>query len=178
MRRLPLKPQTADVQFTIRDYRAADFDRLWQIDQRCFPNGLAYSQMELTGFVMRRNAITLVAEARSDEASRADQGTDAPAKDQRIAGFVVAHPIRGRIGRILTLDIVPEARRSGLASRLMQECEQRLRAAGCTQVYLETAVNNEPALKLYQKLGYEIVRTLPDYYSSHALDAFQMTKRL
>ena len=176
-----MKPQTADVQFTIRDYRAADFDRLWQIDQLCFPDGIAYTQMELSGFIMTRNAITLVAEmqaANTGEADQADQGTDAPTKGGRIAGFAVAHSIRGRIGRILTLDILPEARRLGLASRLMQKIEQRLRAAGCTQIYLETAVNNESALQLYHKLGYQIVRTLPEYYSSQSLDAFQMAKRL
>ena len=91
---------------------------------------------------------------------------------------MVAQPIRGRIGRILTLDIVPEARRFGLASQLMLECEHRLRVVGCTQVYLETAVNNEAALRLYHKLGYQIVRTLPEYYSSQSLDAFLMAKGL
>jgi ribosomal protein S18 acetylase RimI-like enzyme len=60
----------------------------------------------------------------------------------------------------------------------MKECEGRLRAAGCTLVYLETAVNNEPAQRLYHKLGYQIVRTLPGYYSSQSLDAYQMTKQL
>ena len=92
-----------------------------------------------------------------------------------IAGFAVAQPIR-KIGRILTLDIVPEARRFGLGSRLMQDCEKRLRAAGCQQVFLETAVNNEAALGLYHKLGYEIIRTLPLYYPTHALDAYLMGK--
>jgi len=176
-----MKAQTADVQFTVRDYQAADFDRLWQIDQLCFPPGIAYTQMDLTGFIMKRNAITLVAEVQPANAiagGKHAQGTDAPANRASIAGFVVAHPIRGRIGRILTLDIVPEARRFGLASQLMQECEQRLRTVGCTQVYLETAVNNEAALGLYHKLGYQIVRTLPEYYSSQSLDAFQMAKRL
>ena len=91
---------------------------------------------------------------------------------------MVAHPQRGKYGRILTLDILPEARRVGLATGLMMECEQRLRALGCVDVYLETAVDNEPALRLYRKLGYEIIRTLPEYYSSHRLDAFQMGKRL
>ncbi len=167
------------MQFTIRDYRAADFDRLWQIDQACFPDGIAYTQMDLTGFIMKRNAITLVAEmqmASVEEISPAD--SDVSADGARIAGFAVAHPTRGKIGRVLTLDIVPEARRCGLASRLMEACERRMRAAGCTKVYLETAVNNEPALKLYHKLGYEVVRTLPEYYSSHSLDAFLMTKSL
>jgi ribosomal protein S18 acetylase RimI-like enzyme len=155
--------------FRIRDYRAGDFDRLWQIDQLCFPLGIAYTQMELTGFIARRNAVTLVGESQHQKS----------ALDARwIAGFVVAHPVRAKYGRILTLDILPEARRVGLATELMMECEQRLRSLGCSDVYLETAVDNEAAVRLYRKLGYEILRTLPEYYSSHALDAFQMGKRL
>jgi [ribosomal protein S18]-alanine N-acetyltransferase len=157
---------TETVDFVIRDYRAADFDRLWRIDQLCFPPGIAYTQMDLTGFITRRKAITLVAEfaAGSEFAGG-------------IAGFAVAQPIR-KIGRILTLDIVPEARRFGLATRLMQECEKRLRTLDCEQAYLETAVNNQPALDLYHKLGYEILRTLPLYYPTHALDAYLMGKLL
>ncbi len=160
-------PQSADVGFIIRNYRAADFDRLWQIDQLCFPPGIAYSQMELSGFITRRNAITLVGELQN-----------ANENDDPIAGFVIAHPIRRKYGRILTLDILPQARRSGLATKLMNASEERVRALGCGEMYLETAVNNEPALKLYRKLGYEILRTLPEYYTSHSLDAYLMGKRL
>jgi ribosomal-protein-alanine N-acetyltransferase len=148
------------VQFTIRDYRSADFDRLWQIDQLCFPDGIAYTQMDLTGFIGMRNAVTLVAEAQSYQPDRSSG--PAPAGPSPIAGFVVAHRVRGATGRIVTLDVVPEVRRRGLASRLMQEA----------------AVNNEPGLRLYHKLGYEIVRTLPEYYSSQSLDAFQLRKSI
>ena len=152
--------------FFIRKFRAEDFDRLWKIDQICFPPGIAYTQMDLTGFITRRKAITLVAEFA--------EGTEFAGG---IAGFAVAQPIR-KVGRILTLDILPEARRFGLATRLIQECEARLRTAGCEQVYLETAVNNEPAIQLYGKLGYEILRKLPLYYPTHALDAYLMGKVL
>jgi [ribosomal protein S18]-alanine N-acetyltransferase len=173
-----MKAQTADGQFTIRDYRAADFDRLWQIDQLCFPAGIAYTQMDLTGFIMRRNAITLVAEAQPANSEEHGKHADVPSNHASIVGFVVAQPIRGKTGRILTLDIAPEARRVGLASLLIQECERRLRAVGCIEAYLETAVNNEPALRLYRKLGYEVLCTLPGYYPSHSLDAYLMGKRL
>jgi ribosomal-protein-alanine N-acetyltransferase len=176
-----MKAQTAEVQFSIRDYRAQDFDQLWQIDQLCFPRGIAYTQMELTGFIAKRKAITLVAEAptvTSDTNGLRGQHAAASTSLPQIAGFVVAQPIRGQVGHVVTLDIVPEARRFGLASRLMKECEQRLRTAGCILAYLETAVNNGPAQRLYHKLGYEIVRTLPGYYSSQCLDAFQMAKHL
>ena len=157
---------TEGVDFVIRDYRAADFDTLWQIDQVCFPPGIAYTQMDLTGFVTRRKAITRVAEFHDEESGA-----------RGIAGFAVAQPIRN-IGRIMTLDILPEARRFGLGSRLMEDCEARLRAAGCQQVFLETAVDNEGAIGLYRKLGYQIVRTLPLYYPTHALDAYLMGKEL
>src|SRR5271169_1273207 len=98
---------TDRVDFVIRPYQAADFDRLWHIDQLCFPPGIAYTQMDLTGFITRRKAITLVAEF--VEGNECAGG---------IAGFAVAQPTR-KIGRILTLDIVPQARRFGLATRLV-----------------------------------------------------------
>ncbi len=176
MRRIPspsqalpkpwLPAQTDSVDFVIRSFRPDDFDRLWQIDQRCFPAGIAYTQMELSGFIMRRNAITLVAEFPSEVT---------PARS--IAGYAIAQPFR-RMGRIVTLDIAPEARRYGLGSRLMQECEERVRQRGCTEIHLETAVDNQPALHLYRKLGYRIVRTLPAYYHAHSLDAYLMAKAL
>lgn len=196
LRDLPRRPQTADVQFILRDYRAADFERLWQIDQLCFPEGISYTQMELSGFITRRNAVTLVA----DFDPHSDQGKLPVSGDQtgnglephasaaelpemvlgpeKIAGFIIAHPVRGKSGRILTLDIIPTARQRGLASLLMNECERRMRSLGCKEMYLETAVNNEPAQRLYRKHGYQILRTLPDYYSSHSLDAFLMGKAL
>ena len=154
------------VEFLIRDYRAADFDCLWAIDQTCFPPGIAYTQMDLTGFVTRRKAITLVAEFPPE--GRFERG---------IAGFAVAQPIRN-IGRILTLDILPEARRHGLGTRLMKATESRLISAGCRQIFLEAAVNNNAARALYERLGYSIVRTLPLYYPTHALDAYLMGKEL
>ncbi|MGA3055221.1 MAG: N-acetyltransferase [Candidatus Korobacteraceae bacterium] len=184
------------MQFNLRNYRAADFERLWQIDQLCFPQGISYTQMDLSGFITRRNAITLVAdfaelhderEKLAVSALHSANGmnprvpgavlSETVGTTQAIAGFIIAHPVRGKAGRILTLDIVPAARRLGLGSLLMQECEHRLRCFGCNEVYLETAVNNEPALQLYRKLGYRVLRTLPDYYAA-SLDAFLMWKPL
>ncbi len=169
---LELPSHRPEAAFTIRDYRAADFDRLWQIDQLCFAPGIAYTQMELFGFILRRNAITLLGEWPQKSFTIAENDGN------RIAGFAVAHPVQRKYGRILTLDVLPQARRLGLATALMNTCEHRVRSMGCKYMYLETAVDNEPALRLYRKLGYEILRTLPEYYSSHSLDAFQMGKRL
>jgi ribosomal-protein-alanine N-acetyltransferase len=165
------------VDFVIRLYRATDFDRLWQIDQACFPEGIAYTQMELSGFITRRNAITLVAELSSSSEGSGSKPGHGTTKKNSIAGYVIAQPLR-KTGRIITLDILPEARRHRLGSKLVLACEDRLRQRGCTEMYLETAVDNEAALKLYHKMGYTILRTLPGYYHAHGLDAFLMGKAL
>ena len=163
-----------------------------------FRAGIAYSQMELSGFITRRNAITLVAEAAAtdqhgvhqagrsssseelqdplpaNEAGMGHPGRTRQAMDA-IAGFAIAQPYK-KHGRILTLDVLPQARRSGLGSTLLLECEARLRQRGCAEVYLETAVDNGAALKLYHKLGYRILRTLPGYYQPPDSTPFSWAK--
>ena len=164
--------------FVLRPYRAADFDRLWQIDQQCFPEGISYTQMELSGFITRRNAITIVAEvAHSNEPAGDTQPGEKSKTPASIPGFAIAQPFR-KTGHIVTLDVLPSARRHGLGSKLILACEERLRQRGCTQIYLETAVDNEAAIKLYRKMGYTILRTLPGYYHAHGLDAFLLSKAL
>jgi [ribosomal protein S18]-alanine N-acetyltransferase len=174
---LNVATQSTRARFSIREYRPTDFETLWELDQLCFPRGIAYSQQELSSFLARRHAISLVAEPDGD-VDADSTGVPVDSSRLKIAGFVVAHAIRHKYGRILTLDILPQARRFGLGTTLMMACEERLRSGGCTAVFLETAVNNEAALQLYRKLGYEVVNILPDYYASHSLDAFAMGKVL
>jgi len=169
---------TSPVDFVLRLYRSADFDRLWQIDQACFLPGIAYTQMDLFGFITRRNAITIVAEfPRPDQDQAKSKPTDIATQPDSIAGFAIAQPFL-KTGRIITLDVLPEARRHGLGSKLVVACEDGVRQRGCKEIYLETAVDNEPALNLYQKMGYRILRTLPGYYHAHGLDAFLLGKAL
>ena len=143
----------------LRPFRPADLDTLWRIDQECFPPGIAYSRAELVHYVKQRGAFTLVGE-----------------KDVAIAGYVVAE-LHGSQGHIVTLDVLPPVRRSGLGSKLMSAAEEHLRAAGCSRVSLETAVDNAAALAFYKRHGYSVVGTIPRYYQN-SLDALRMEKQL
>jgi ribosomal protein S18 acetylase RimI-like enzyme len=80
-------------------------------------------------------------------------------------------------GHIITIDVITEARRSGVGSLLLQAAEHRLRAAGCQRVGLETAVDNLSALSFYKRHGYVVARTWPRYYSN-GIDALVMKKQL
>ena len=151
-----------------RDYRSGDLRRLWEIDQQCFARGIAYSQRELAYYIAAPGAFTLVAETTGPE-----EGETKP----EIVGFLIAHKLRRGVGHIVTIDVLAEARHAGLGSRLMEECETRLRAAGCTAVYLETAVDNLVALRFYKRLHYTVLRTIPRYYLD-SIDALLMGKKL
>ena len=73
--------------------------------------------------------------------------------------------------------MLPEARRAGIGSLLMEECETRLRAAECKAVFLETAVDNDTALRFYKRLRYSVLKTIPRYYLD-SIDALLMGKKL
>ena len=149
------------VGFTIRDYRAQDFERLWEIDHLCFPAGIAYSRHELGVYIRRRNAFTLVAEERSN----------------RIIGYLVADVGRKKIGHIITIDVLADARKQRVGTILLEAAEQRLTSLGCRLVYLETAVDNAPAISFYKRHDYHVIETMPRYYSN-GVDALVFEKHL
>jgi ribosomal-protein-alanine N-acetyltransferase len=144
----------------VRDYRPEDFETLWRMDQECFGPGIAYSKQELKSYIRSRTTFTIVA---------ADTG------NHGVRGFIVVH--RGSTGHIITIDVAPDARRSGVGSMLMFSAEQRLRAAGIRAIGLETAVDNVGALAFYKRHGYNVIRTWPRYYSN-GVDALVLRKEL
>jgi len=150
------------MKFRLRDFHGKDFDTLWKIDQQCFPAGIAYSRFELKVYMKRRNSFTLVAEGGESAA---------------VLGFIVAECARQRSGHIITIDVLPVARRSGIGAELLRAAETRLAAAGCERVMLETAVDNTAALAFYKRQSYFLIKTIPRYYGND-VDAFVMQKDL
>jgi ribosomal protein S18 acetylase RimI-like enzyme len=55
--------------------------------------------------------------------------------------------------------------------------EERLQSVSCRRIYLETAVDNLPAIAFYKRHKYSVVRTVPRYYSN-GVDAFLLEKNL
>jgi ribosomal-protein-alanine N-acetyltransferase len=170
------------VPFAIRDYEPADFEALWRIDQDCFPPGISYSRAELKFYMRRRGSFTLLAVESAESATAAtDSGTaeknsPPPPLPSAVAGFLVAEADRGS-GHIITIDVLGAARRSGVGSLLLRAAEDRLRAAQCRSVELETAVDNLSALSFYKRHGYDVIKTFPRYYSN-GLDALVLEKNL
>jgi ribosomal-protein-alanine N-acetyltransferase len=171
-------PYNTSVLFSMRDFHKADFETLWRIDQSCFGPGVSYSRPELSAYIMMRGAFTLVAEANVEigrNGAVPEEGVTFG--DPWILGFVVASLNTRGGGHIITIDVIPKARRAGVGSALLAAAEKRLKSTGGTRVRLETAVNNAGALAFYKRHSYNVFKTIPRYYPD-GTDAFVMEKDL
>ena len=154
----------------LRKYQPQDFERLLEIDTACFVEGIAYSEREMRYFLRQPSSIKLIGEEEKEGPQR------------EIQGFIIADHFRVRrtkehMGRIITIDVLPEARRTGLGSHLLAAAEEELKKLGCGHVSLETAVDNFAALHFYKKHSYTGLKILPRYYLN-SIDALLMGKKL
>lgn len=67
---------------------------------------------------------------------------------------------RGWTARLAAMAVVPDARGQGVGSALMEALIAEAQARGDRAMVLEVIAGNEPALRLYQKCGFAVVREL------------------
>jgi ribosomal-protein-alanine N-acetyltransferase len=92
------------------------------------------------------------------------------------AGFVLVRAIAGE-AEILTLAVLPEARRQGLGQGLMAAALARAAARGAAAMLLEVATDNAPAQALYASLGFAKVGRRRRYYAD-GRDALVLRREL
>jgi len=145
----------------VRQAVNSDFPTLLSIDAASFPPGIAYDSSELSYFMKREGAETLVAEI-----------------DGNIIGFLLMEVRRRKkSATIITLDIRNQYWRQGHASELLAASEEILRARTIQRYELQVDVTNSGAIAFYEKHGFETVCTLKRYYPN-GNDAYLMVKRL
>ena len=148
----------------IRPFQGPDLVRLYQLDQVCFPHGVAYSRAELQYFLTHPRCSCWIVEQ----------------PESKLAGFVIlerasrnGHPA----GHIITLDVDPAERRHGLGTLLMQTAEAQMKQEGAAVISLEVAENNAAARQFYRGLGFVLRGRIAKYYGG-SVDAEVMEKSL
>ena len=81
------------------------------------------------------------------------------------AGLVLARVALDE-AEILTIGVVPPARRQGLGATLLLAALAGAAARGAATMFLEVAAGNLPALALYAALGFAPVGRRRDYYGA------------
>jgi len=83
-----------------------------------------------------------------------------------------------KVGHLVSIAVLKEYRGRGIGSALLQETINTLKNYYKTvSVFLEVRVSNRPAIALYKKFGFQIVRRIPMYYRDGE-DAYVMVRRL
>ncbi|MCA9494387.1 MAG: ribosomal protein S18-alanine N-acetyltransferase [Myxococcales bacterium] len=80
-----------------------------------------------------------------------------------VLGHAVATAVAGE-GELLTLAVLPEARRRGIASTLLDALVAWWRTEGVERAYLEVRADNAPALALYERGRWQRTGLRPRYY--------------
>jgi [ribosomal protein S18]-alanine N-acetyltransferase len=105
----------------------------------------------------------------------------------RLAGYIMCRIEHGfsdlkklrftKKGHIISVAVMPDYRKQGIAFSLVEQAISALRTLHVDECYLEVRLSNDPAIKLYNKMGFDTTRTIPRYYFDGS-DAFVMTKTL
>lgn len=163
------KESSHEAEYTIREFRIEDLQSVIYINRTClpenytpdffiyhfrdFPEGFLVAEMNKTivGYVM----------------TRVDRGFD----------YYSSHRAFAEKGHVISIAVLPHARRKGIGESLLRRAIEAIKRRGLKEVYLEVRVSNTPAINLYHKLGFKIVRRVPRYYADGE-DAYVMSLQL
>jgi ribosomal-protein-alanine N-acetyltransferase len=84
----------------------------------------------------------------------------------------------GEAAEILTVGVVPSARRQGLAVRLLDALLTEAARRGAREAFLEVRVDNDAARALYLREGFADVGLRRGYYDAGRVDAVVMKREL
>lgn len=144
----------------IRKMSHDDIPLVYAIETRCFttPWSISSFKYELT----YRQAILKVA-----------------VFNNQIVGYVCLRIILG-VTHVLNLVVLPEFRRRGIGSMLLQDAMQELISLQPVTdlMILEVRESNTAAIKLYEKFGFNVIGKRIGYYQKPSEDAVMMELRM
>ncbi len=153
------------IQFTIREFRPSDLERVVWINRTCLPEN--YSPTFFMSHHYQYPRAFLVAEVNGE-----------------VVGYIMCRVELGlsnlkfglaKKGHIISIAVLPQYRRRGIGETLMRKAMEAMKSYGATEYYLEVRVSNVPAISLYKKLNYSIVKRIPGYYLDGE-DAYVMAR--
>jgi ribosomal-protein-alanine N-acetyltransferase len=148
-----------ETKFSLRQFNTKDLESVIEINRRCLPENYA-SFFFMDTFQNCPSAFRV-----------AEVGT-------QIVGYIMCRVEHGfsdvkrlkfvRKGHIISVAVLPEFRRAGIASELVKQALNALQGMRADECYLEVRETNETAIELYEKLGFSLARRVPHYYADGA----------
>ena len=81
----------------------------------------------------------------------------------------------GEDAELMTIGVGKAYQRQGIAAALLQVLVDEAKRQGASRMLLEVRVDNDPALALYQRFGFERMGLRKRYYQPEGIDAYTMS---
>ena len=145
---------------TIREMKLSDVPQAVQIEQSSF--SLPWSEKSFSDAVADANAVFLVA----DEHVVNSGGDEADI----VVGYIGMYlsPPEGEISNVAVAEAF---RGGGIGEALMAAMQEQAVKLGIEQIFLEVRCSNAPAIRLYEKAGFEEIGVRRNFYDLPREDA-------
>jgi ribosomal-protein-alanine N-acetyltransferase len=154
--------------FKLRKFERGDLQAVMRINRVCLPEN--YTDMFFVDLHERFPETFIVAEENKSIVGYIMCRIEVGLSNFGLGGLI-------RKGHVVSLAVMPKARRQGVASALLNAAMEGMCAYKAKQIYLEVRVTNEAGVNLYKGVGLEVTRTISGYYSDGE-DAYVMSKKL
>lgn len=142
----------------IRQMKVSDVAAIAELEKRCFSD--PWSADSIASELVNPLSYWLVAEV-----------------DGQVAGYVGSQSVLDAAD-MMNIAVSPEYRRRGVAKALVNALIAYLSKNDVIALLLEVRVSNEPAITLYEKMGFQQVGRRPNYYRNPREDALILRKGL
>lgn len=157
-----------ELDYKFRRFKPSDLEDVIRINRECLPEN--YTPLFFMNLYKRYPETFIVAEV-----------------NKKIVGYILCRIETGipgfkllgitRKGHVISIAVLPKHQQKGIGYALMQEATRAMANYKATECYLEVREGNLPAVELYKKLGFEITRTIRNYYADGE-NAYVMAKQL
>jgi len=128
--------------YYLRDLTAEDWSKFNEVDKTIFPDEPISESGFISGLAGFKSLSVIAVHKESKD-------------------FIGYYKIGvyGNEGHVMRIGVHPDHRRKGLGSHLLERSMHQLKNAGCKSYYLYVKENNEGAIALYKKYGFEVDKT-------------------
>ena len=144
----------------VRRAEEKDLDAITAIEEVCFRGQDPWSRNAFYNEIVENRDRTLYLTAEAEG---------------KIVGYMGVWKILDE-GHITNVAVEPDLRRRHIAEAIIEEMIRLTSEEGITSWTLEVRVDNEPAVRLYEKMGFRPEGVRPGYYEYDGTDALIMWK--
>jgi [ribosomal protein S18]-alanine N-acetyltransferase len=95
------------------------------------------------------------------------------APEKRVLGYSCFWSLSGEL-QLVNIAVHPDRRGQGLGGKLLNHLLQEAEIREAEKIFLEVRPSNRPAIRLYERLGFEVLFRRPRYYTPEGEDALVM----